>query len=606
MPKPGLSALRRFLRNIARAMRLVWAAAPGLTAASAALVVAQSALPLAGLWLVKLIVDAITAAAAAPVGSAYAASALQTMFMLIGIACGVALLSVAFNAIAAIVSEAHALRVADHMQDVLHGKSIEVDLAYYENSKYYDTLHRAQMEAPFRPARIAKGLVAAGQNALSLAAMAGLLLSLHWSIALVLLIAIVPEGLVHLKFANANYDMRRRRTSTERHAYYYSWILTNSEYAQELRLFDLGGNFARRHRDIRKRLREETLVLVQRRSVRELAAQAVATLAVYGAYAFIAVRTVQGGITLGDLVMYFQAFQRGQDYLRQLLRGLAALYEDSLFLGNFYEFLDLERKVVEPARPRPMPRPMHRGIRFENVSFSYGAKSVLTDVNLEIPAGATVALVGENGSGKTTLVKLLARLYDPAAGRITIDGIDLRDFTTTALRREVSVIFQNYVRYHLTARENIGFGSIESSADPERLASAVRFAGASELVRRLPRGLDTMLGKWFEDGEELSVGEWQKIALARMLLRDAQVLVLDEPTSAMDAAAEYEMFKRFRDMAAGRTAILISHRLSTVRMADRIYVVGGGRILESGTHDELLRGSGAYAELFTVQASGYR
>ncbi len=606
MLTPDLSGLQRFLRSIARATRLVWNAAPGLTAASAALVVVQCVLPLAALWLIKLIVDAITAAIGAPAGSAAPAAALQSIFVLIGIAGAVALLGVLVNAVAAIVSEAHSLRVADHMQDVLHAKSIEVDLAYYENSQYYDTLHRAQLEAPFRPMRIAKGLVAVSQSALSLAAMAALLLSLHWSIALVLFVAIVPEGLVHLRYANAHYELRRRRSSTERHAHYYSWMLTNSEYAQEVRLFGLGGNFLRQYRDLRERMRRDSLALIKHRTMREFVARVAATIAVYGAYAFIAVRTVQGGITLGDLVMYFQAFQRGQDYLRQLLRGTAGLYEDSLFLANFYEFLDLERKLVEPTRPRPVPRPMRKGIVFENVSFSYGSKQVLTDVNIEIPVGATVALVGENGSGKTTLIKLLARLYDPGAGRITFDGIDLRDFTTTALRREVSVIFQDYVRYHLTARENIGFGNVESAADPERLAEAVKFAGATELIRRLPRGLDTVLGKWFEDGEELSVGEWQKIALARALLRDAQVLVLDEPTSAMDAAAEYEMFKRFREVAAGRTAILISHRLSTVKMADHIYVVRAGRIVEGGTHDELLRGSGAYAKLFSVQASGYR
>jgi ATP-binding cassette subfamily B protein len=600
-----LSGLQRFLRSIGRATRLVWSAAPGSTVASAALVAVQGMLPLLALYLLKLIVEGITAALGAA-DAPSAGTALQPVFVLIGIAAAVAMLGVLTGSVAAVVGEAHSMRVADHRQDVLHAKSIEVDLAYYENSQYYDTLHRAQLEAPYRPARIAKGLIAVAQSALSLAAMAVLLLSLHWSVALVLFIAIVPEGLVHLKYANARYDWQRRRTPTDRHARYYNWMLTGSQHAQEIRLFGLGRSFLSRYRDLRERLRRENLALFRQKTTREFAAQAAATLAVFGAYGFIAVRTVQGGITLGDLVMYFTAFQRGQDYLRQLLRGVAGLYEDSLFLANFYEFLDLERKLVEPAAPRPVPRPLTRAIRFENVSFSYGSKQVLSDINLEIPAGATVALVGENGSGKTTLVKLLARLYDPCVGRITLDGIDLRDFTTTALRREISVIFQDYVRYNLTARENICFGNVDAAEDPARLALAAEFAGATELIRRLPRGFDTVLGKWFDDGEELSVGEWQKIALARALLRDAQVIVLDEPTSAMDATAEYEMFRRFHDVAAGRTAILISHRLSTVRMADRIFVVRGGRIVESGTHEQLLRGAGAYADLFTAQASGYR
>jgi ATP-binding cassette subfamily B protein len=306
--------------------------------------------------------------------------------------------------------------------------------------------------------------------------------------------------------------------------------------------------------------------------------------------------------------MYFTAFQRGQDALRQLLRALAGLYEDNLFLTNLYEFLDLKRKLAEPARPTPVPRPMRTGIVFERVSFRYGAKrtQALTDVDLVIPAGMTVALVGENGSGKTTLIKLLARLYDPSSGRITIDGIDLRDFATAELRREFSVIFQDYVRYNLTARENIWFGNVDGAPDAGRIAAAAEYAGAGELIKQLPNGLETVLGRWFEEGAELSVGEWQKIALARALLREAQLIVLDEPTSGMDAQAEYELFKRFRTLAAGRTAILISHRLSTVKMADLIYVLRAGHVVESGTHDELVGRSGAYAHLFAAQASGYR
>jgi ATP-binding cassette subfamily B protein len=243
---------------------------------------------------------------------------------------------------------------------------------------------------------------------------------------------------------------------------------------------------------------------------------------------------------------------------------------------------------------------------FENVSFGYGDRQVLHDVDLVIPAGATVALVGENGSGKTTLIKLLARLYDPDAGRITFDGIDARHFTSTALRRELSVIFQDYARYNLTVRENIWFGDIERAAELPQLTRAAHQAGASEVIGRLPNGMETVLGNYFDTGEELSVGEWQKIALARALLREAQVIVLDEPTSAMDASAEYDMFKRFRELAAGRTAILVSHRLSTVKMADRIYVLRGGRVVESGTHDELVERAGRYADLFEAQASGYR
>jgi len=600
-PPPTLHGTGRFVLSLARAWRFVWQAAPGLTAASLALALAQGVLPIVALVLLKQIVDTIAAAA-----TGGGAAALQPAFVLIALAAGLALAAAGANALAGVVGEAHAQRVADHMHDVLHAKSIELDLEYYENPQYYDTLHRAQQEAPYRPIHIAKSLVAVFQHGLSLAAMAALLLSLHWSLALIVLVAVAPEVMVHLKYANAYYAWRRKRTVTERYAQYYDWMMTGSAHAQELRLFDLGGLFMRQFRDLRDRLRNERLAMLARRSGVEFGAQAAAIVAMFGAYAFIAWRTMQGTISLGGLVMYFQAFQRGQDALRQLLRAVAGLYEDHLFLTNLYDFLDLKRKLAEPAKPTPVPRPMREGIRFEHVSFHYGAKEALHDVDLVIPAGATVALVGENGSGKTTLIKLMARLYDPSAGRITIDGVDLRDFATAELRREMSVIFQDYVRYNLTARENIWFGNVDREPDASRIQAAADYAGAGDLIRQLPNGLDTVLGRWFEEGSELSVGEWQKIALARALLREAQVIVLDEPTSAMDAKAEYELFQRFHALAAGRTAILISHRLSTVKMADRIYVLRAGRVVESGTHDELVGRSGAYARLFAAQASGYR
>jgi ATP-binding cassette subfamily B protein len=290
-----------------------------------------------------------------------------------------------------------------------------------------------------------------------------------------------------------------------------------------------------------------------------------------------------------------------------VLGGLAGLHEDQLFLSNLYEFLDLKQKVAEPSHPVPVPRPMREGIVFEGVSFTYpgGTRKIIEEITLAVRPGEMVALVGENGSGKTTLIKLLCRLYDPTGGRITLDGIDLRDFGTTALRREISVIFQDYARYHLTARENIRFGDIALPPDDQRISAAAGHAGAEELIAGLPRGYDTPLGRWFEDGEEISAGEWQKLALARAFIRDSQLLVLDEPTSALDAGAEHALFRRSRWRAAGRAVIVISHRFSTVRVADRIYVLRGGRIAEHGSHTELIRAGGLYARMFEMQAGPY-
>lgn len=590
--------------QLERALRLVWQSGPGWTIASLALVFVQGALPLLSLYLMKLVVDT----AATGLGAADKSGAVGHVALLIGLTGLVTLVGAAAQSAATFVSEAQGLNVTDRVQDIIHAKSIEMDLEYYENSQYYDTLHRAQQEAPYRPTRILNGLLQVGQNGISLVAMVGLIVSLHWVVAIALFLTAIPSVLVRLKYARGLYHWQRKRTPAERLAWYFSWMLTRDSHAKEIRLFDLGSLFRSRYRDLRKQLRGERLRLVSQRSLADLGAQVLATLGVFGSYAFIAYRTVHGMVTLGDLVMYYQAFQRGQGFLRDTLGGLAGLYEDSLFLSNLYEFLDLKKKVVEPTHPAPLSRPMRSGIAFDRVSFQYpnSARNVLEDVSLRIRPGEVVALVGENGSGKTTLVKLLCRLYDPSGGSITLDGADLRDFDTTSLRREMGVIFQDYAHYNLTANENIWFGNVALPPDQVTIETAAQKSGADQVIQRLPKGYETVLGKWFEDGEELSIGEWQKVALARAFLRDAQIIVLDEPTSAMDAKAEYEVFKRFRELIAGRSAILISHRFSTVRMADTIYVLEGGRIIERGSHDELVRLGGTYARMFEIQAQHYR
>ena len=590
--------------RLGRAVRLVWQSAPGWTIASSAFVVLQGILPLLSLYLVKLVVDSVTAGIAAPdKGVAFFRVAIY-----IGLTGVVTLVGALSGSIAGLIRNQQTYLVTDHMYDILHAKSIEVDLEYYESPQYYDTLHRAQQEGPSRPTSIVNDLVQLGQSGISLVAVAGLLLSFHWSVAVILFVATIPGVLVQLKYAGKMYRWQRKRTPTERLTSYFNWILTGSTYAKEVRLFDFGSLFMERFRNLRRQLRHERRELAIRRSLAGLAAQADGALAAFALYAFIAYRTVQGIITMGDLIMYRQAFQRVQGYLRGILMGLAGLYEHNLFLSNLYEFLDLERKVVEPSHPVPVPQPMRTGIVFEHVGFQYptGTRKVLEDVSMTIQPGEVVALVGENGSGKTTLIKLLSRLYDPTGGTITIDGVDLRQFKTTALRREIGVIFQDYAQYYLTARENIWLGNLDLPPDHERIEAAARHSGADDVITGLPQGYETILGKWFEDGEELSVGEWQKVALARAFLRDTQIIVLDEPTSSMDAKAEYEVFKEFRKLAEGRTAVIISHRFSTVRMADRIYVLEDGRITEGGSHDELVRLGGTYARLFETQAQYYR
>jgi ATP-binding cassette subfamily B protein len=591
-------------RNVRRAVGFVAEAAPGWSLLGAGLVILQGLLPLASLYLMKLIVDAVIAGVAAPDPKA----AFARIAAYVGLAAGVALATAALQSAGQFVKEAQGLRVADHMTGMLHAKSVEVDLAYYEDPRYFDTLHRAQEEAPYRPVAIVGGLLQIGQATVSLAAMAALLVTLHWGVALVLVAATVPGVLVKAGTARARYRWRRARTARERLAGYFGWLLTHPTYAKEVRLFGLGAPFMRRFRDVRGELRREILAISARRSALDLATQAVATAAVFGSYGFIAHRALGGAITVGGLVMYFQAFQRGLGSLRDVLGGLADLYEHNLFLANLVEFLGLDTKVREPDRPAPIPRPIRRGVVFDGVWFRYPSttRDVLRDVRLTIGAGEIVALVGDNGSGKTTLVKLLCRLYDPTAGSITLDGTDLRRFGVAELRREIGVLFQDYARYDLTAAENIRIGDAELSEGDPRVAEAARAAGADAIIARLPHGYATTLGAMFEDGEQLSVGEWQKIALARAFVRDAQLVVLDEPTSSLDAKSEFEAFTRFRRLATGRSGILISHRFSTVRMADRIYVLEDGTIAEAGTHAELIRRGGTYARLFDLQAAPYR
>ncbi|WP_017718218.1 ABC transporter ATP-binding protein [Kamptonema formosum] len=592
------------IENLPRAIRLVWQSTPLWTAVSLALLLVQGLLPLLSLYLMKLLIDAVTAG----IGAGNRAAAFSQVLLLVILAGITALFGDICRSLSGYASEAQSQIVTDFVHDLLHAKSIEVDLEYYENAQFYNALHRAQQEAIYRPTRILTSLVQLAQNGISLVAIAGLLISLHWGIAAVLFAAGIPGLFVRLKHTGKLYRRQRGWTVQERIAYYFHIMLTQDSYAKEVRLFDLGPVFRTRYSNLRQQIRQEKLALASHRSIAELMTQASGTVAVFTACGFIAYQTIQGQITLGGLVMYYQGFQRGQGFLREMLTSLASLYENSLFLSTLYEFLELKRSVIEPARPQTVPNPLQTGIQFEGVYFHYpqSARPLLEDINLTIRAGETVALVGENGAGKTTLIKLLCRLYDPTSGRITIDGVDLRQFTTTDLRREISAIFQDYVRYNLTARENIAFGNVSIFPDEEEILKASREAGADKAIVRLPKGYDTTLGTQFEEGEELSVGEWQKVAIARAFLRQAQILILDEPTSALDAKAEHEVFEQFRQLIQGKTAILISHRLSTVKMVDRIFVLQDGRIVEAGSHEELLRFGGTYARLFELQARYYQ
>ena len=590
--------------HLKEALRLVWKSGPKWTISSIALYVIQGLLPLLSLYLMKLVVDAVAAGLIAP----DKAAVFKEVFFYIGLSAGVVLAGALFATLAGLVASVQSLVVTDYVQDILHSKSIEMDLEYYENSEYFDTLHRAQKQAPFRPTNIVRGLAGVGQSGIAILGIAGLLFALHWALIPILFFSALPAVFIRIIYANKMYDWERSQTPSHRWINYLNSIITSDVYAKEVRLFGLGSLFKKDYGDLRKLLRKEVVEIISKRSFSDLVSQTVTTMAIFGSFAFIAYGTILGTSTIGDLVMLYQALQRGQNYLRQMLLSLSGLYEDNLFLADLHEFLNLEPKIGEPTHPKTIPKPIQKEIVFDRVGFKYptGTREVLKDISMTIRPGEKVALVGGNGTGKTTLVKLLCRLYDPSSGRITIDGIDIREFEKRALRGEISVVFQDYAKYHFTARKNIWLGNIDTSSDHKKIVEAAQFAGADEVINSLPNGYDTLLGKRFEKGEELSIGEWQKVALARAFMREAQIIILDEPTSALDAKAEFEVFKRFNKLAEGKTAILISHRLSSVRMVDKIYVLDEGRIIESGTHDELIRNNETYHQLFETQAQYYR
>lgn len=583
-------------------LALVWESGRGWTVLQGAVLMLQGALPLVALYLMKKVVDAVVAAIS---GGTRDVRAFTMLMVLTG---AVALLAAAFRTISTLVSEVQTARLVDRVQELLHAKSAEVDLQFYESAAYHDTLHRAQNEASYRPPRIVAELAQVGQGVLTLVGLLALLVSFHWMLVAALLLAALPGLAIKARFSSTLYQWTLRETANQRLARYLNTVLTTIEFAKEIRLFDLGGVFRDRHTVLRTALRQDRLRMVTRRSVSDLMANVVAVLAVFASMYVIARQALDGSVTIGDMVMYFGAFQRAQDTFRDVLAGLAGLYEDNLFLADFKTFMTLQPMVTESKAPRPFPRPLRRGLEFDHVTFRYPGTDVdvLRDVSFHVRPGEHLALVGENGSGKTTLVKLLCRLYDPTEGAVRIDGVDIRELGLRDLRSEFGVVFQDYAKYQLSARDNIWTGNITLPHDTPRVVEAAQQTGADAVIRALPRGYETMLGRQFADGVDLSIGQWQKLAIARAFMRDTQLIVLDEPTAALDPLAEAEVFEHFQTLARDRTTLLISHRLSTVRHADRILVLVDGQIAEMGAHDELLKQAGVYANLFETQARPYR
>lgn len=603
VPPTILGRARLVLATVPKALGLVWAASPRLATAHVTLTVLQGALPAVTIWFSKAIVDGVVAAAR----SGIRADAVHVL-VLVALWFGVQLLTAFLGALIQLVSSLQSDLLSNHLAIRVMEKAATLDLSYFEDSRFYDKLENVRNQATFRPMQLAVQLFGLLRSGVTLLSVVGVLGTLSWWLVLLVIVISIPSLIYQAKYGGQMFAIQTGRAQNQRRLHYLSYLLTTDSPAKELRIFGLHRTLLERYRQIFADFYHENRSLNFRRTGSQMALGTLGTLLSGLTYAWVVLRTIAGKLTLGQLTLYYQAFQQSQAQLGNLLSAIAGAYEHSLFLTNLFEYLSYVPSL--PVRPQPstIPSPIRRGLALENVSFKYPGTVpwVLRNVTFTVRPGEAIALVGANGAGKTTLVKLLARLYDPAEGRITLDGVDLRDFDPTELQRRVGVIFQDYLRYQLTVRENIGFGRVEAMHDSDRVARAAARAGADSVIAGLPEGYATPLGRWFHDGQELSVGQWQKIALARAFMRDADLLILDEPTSSLDVRSEYEVFRAFAELTKAKMSVLISHRFSTVRMADRILVIEDGAILEQGSHDQLIARGGRYAELFEMQAASYR
>jgi len=594
-----LNVLKQQLSNLSLTARLVWMSTPRWTLAWISLLVIQGLLPVASVRLTKIVVDRLVAG----FGAGLSWERVGPVVIAVGLAAGVMLLTEVLQSLNEWIRATQSELIQDHIKALIHERSASVDLAFYEIPEFHDRLERARSEAGTRPLALLENFGSLLQNAITLLAMAAVLMPYGLWVPVLLLLSTLPALVVVLRFDRRYHHWWQQTTSDRRKLQYYDMMLTNGHPAAEMRLFGLGPYFRSAYQTLRHRLRTERLAQLRKQGQATVGAGVVALIVAGLGLVWMVRRALLGLVTLGDLALFYQAFTRGQGIMRSLLGSLGHIYNNTLFLGNLFGFLDLKPTIVGPPQPEMAPASLERGIVFRDVTFRYAGatRDALKDFNLTVPANRVVAIVGPNGAGKTTLLKLLCRFYDPSAGRIEIDGIDIRDFAVEDVRRLSTVLFQIPVVYHETARQSIAVGDVLASPTEAEIVTAARMSGAHDFIERFPDGYNTRLGKWFANGVELSGGEWQRIAMARAYIRRSPIIILDEPTSFMDSWAEADWFEKFRQLASGRTAIIITHRFTIAMRADVIHVMNDGTIVESGTHQELLAQAGSYATSWTAQ-----
>jgi len=596
------------LRYVPQLVRMIWRTNRGYTAAMMVLRFIRAFVPIATFWVGKLILDTVLAARA---GQAAYATLWRYLALEIAIVLSGEILARASSLIESLLSDLF----SNNMSIELMEHAATLDLAQFEDPTFYDHLERARRQTVGRIALLTQ-TVSMSQDFVTLLTLGGALIAYSPWMLVLLILAVLPSFLGETHFAALGYSLLFRWTPERRQLDYLRYVGASDKTAKEVQMFGLAPWLTERYRILSQKFYDENKKLSIRRGIVSALLSILGTMGYYAAYVIILIRAVRGEITPGTLVFLSASFARGRDTIQGILLSASNVYEQALYLRDLFVFMEMRPTIASIPNARMVPRPMREGFVFENVSFKYpeNERWAVRNVSFTLTPGERVALVGENGAGKTTLTKLIARLYDPTEGRILLDGVDLREYDLADLRHAIGVIFQDFVRYDMRFDENIGVGEIESVREaleeangvPDSIQLAAQNSLAASLLPRFEKGYRQMLGRRFDEGVDLSGGEWQKIALARAYLRDAQVLILDEPTAALDARAEYEVFLRFSELVAGRMAILISHRFSTVRMADRIIVLRDGEVVEQGTHEELLERVGLYEELFRMQAAGYR
>jgi ATP-binding cassette subfamily B protein len=607
--RPACSSRRQravlsVLTDFGRILRLLRASGPRLALVSATLTLLEVAFGIAALYMIKLLVDVLSPAAGTGVQVGFDAD----VFLYLGLAAVTLLLAVVVQSLGNLARTAQGLRVGEYVDHEIHDRAIAIDLEFYESPLFYDSLQRARQAGIQRPAKVIDSLLLSVKSIIFLVAVLVMIAAIDWRIVPGLLFAVLPVFAVRMRYTRRLFDWHRDRVQFERRAGYLDFLMTSNIFAKEIRIGGLGRHLQAGYAILRARINREQLSIEKWRAATEFAASIAGTLVFVGATAWLVLEATAGRRSIGDLVLFVLLFRRAEGSGREFVSNMAQLYDHRLYIRQLFEFLSVRSRIKRPAEPRPIPKGDVGPLVFDNVDLTYpGAqRPVLTSVSFSLKPGQVVALVGANGSGKTSLVKLLTRLYDPSAGRITLGGTDIREFDPDAYRRLFSVVFQDYAKYADTVRENIRYGNLDDPSNDAEIVRAARFSGADGFIERLRSGYDTRLTRMFDDGEEISIGQWQKLALARAFFASSSFIVMDEPSSALDPQAEQELFDDFRDRIDGRGALIISHRLSTVRMADYTYVLENERIIEHGNHDGLMAAGGRYASLFRRQGRHYR